>query len=448
MPVIAPFKALRYGAPLASQMSKLVAPPYDAISPGEQEALHAAHPNNVVRLILAKDGAHADRYATAAQTLGSWLEKGVLVEDDTPALYVYAQRYTLPTGEELSREGCIAAVKLEPFAPPSPGTDLGHGVKAHERTLEPPLEDRLKVMMATQANLSQPFALYQDAEREIDTRLARHRGEPVLRFRTADGVTHALWRVLDAGAIAFVAGRLRDAALVIVDGQHRYEAALRYRDAMRQKHPNAGPDASFEYLPMFLCNAADPGLTVLPTHRLLAPGTELNPDKLIEGLSKHFFITQRLTPPATSHGARLLARELKAAGERGPCFAVTVPKMPTTLMCILKPGLDLSELPGLPAADSLRMLDVTVLHALCLEALLAQPAGRLEYEHDASVALDRVMSARNPAGFFLPATRIEQIFAAAKASERMPPKSTLFYPHLASGLILRRLDASTRVTPV
>jgi uncharacterized protein (DUF1015 family) len=441
MPAVLPFRALRYSPQLGPQMAKLVAPPYDVITPAEQDALYAAHPHNIVRLILAKEGPLGDRYASAARDLAEWRAHGVLVEDAQPSLYVYAQRYKLPTGEEHTRQGFVAAVRIE---------EPGEGVKAHERTLAAPLEDRFRLMMATHANLSQVFALYRDPERAIDSVLTTHRGAPVASFTTSDGIEHTLWRVTDAGALATVRERLAREACIIADGHHRYETSLRYRNEMRARHPEAGPNASFEFVTVFLCNTSDPGLTILPTHRLLAAGAPFDAAKLRIGLQKHFFVTERMTPPPTNHGARLLARELQSASEKGPCFAVSVPSMPTTLVCILKPDLDLNALEGMPRAASLQKLDVTVLHQLCLEPLLgvtaeAARAGTLEYEHDTGAALTRLRERKNAACFFLPPTRIEQVFEVAAAGERMPQKSTFFFPKIASGLVLRAIDPSNRL---
>lgn len=435
MPVIAPFKALRYSARLAPHLAKLVAP--QSTSPTQLDALHAAHANNVAHLAWPRE-AGAEPFSAAARAVGEWLEKGVLVEDDRPALYVYAQRFTRAGGEEQTREGVFAAVRLDQL----PALERTGAAVAARRS------EHEALLSATQVNISPPVALYEDAERSLDARLAQVRGEPIARLRTSDEVQHALWRVTDPSALAFATERLAHTNLVLADGHERTEAALRHRDAMRAKYPDAGPDASFEFISMFLCASAHPALNIVPTHRVLAAGEALNPDKLIAGLSKHFFITQRLTPPATSHGARLLMRELASASEKGPSFAVSVPKMPTTLVCILKPGTDLGALPGMPSAEALRALDVTALHALCLEPLLgigADTRGRLDFEEDTTAALQHIAAGRNPAVFFLPPARVEQVLATAQAGVRMPPRTLSLHPQLATGLVMRRVDPSARL---
>lgn len=441
MPVIAPFAALRYSAALAPQMSKLVAPPYDTICPAEQEALRAVHPNNVVRLILGKEGPAEARYQSAARELAEWRERGVLAEDRTAGLYVYTQRFTLPTGEEHTRQGFMALVRL------------GEGLVSHEQTVDAVREDRLELLRATSTNLSPLFALYRDPERALDPLLLRERGDaPLQQFRTPDGLQHALWSVTEPETIRRVQDRLAGQLLVVADGQHRLEAALLYRDEQRAKHPDAGPDAAFEYALAFLCNSAEPGLHLLPVHRALAQGTALDVAKLRLGLEKHFFVTERLMPPPTAAGARLLGRELKEAATRGPCFAVGVPKMPTMLICILRPGLEPASLPGMPSSPVLRQLDVTALQSLCLGHLLglgpdATATGQLLHEPDTAAALARSRDGRAPAVFFLPAPRVEQVFAVAEANERMPPSSTNFFPKVPSGLALRSIAPAAKVRP-
>jgi uncharacterized protein (DUF1015 family) len=437
MPVLAAFAALRYDSAVVGDLAKVVAPPYDVISPAEQDALYRAHPQNVVRLILAKDSDGADRYASAARDLSDWRARGILKLDPTPALYPYEQRFTLATGEEHTRAGFIALVRLE---------DPGKGVKPHERTLAAPLEDRFRLMSATHANLSQIFAIFRDPAREVDAALSGARGEPVAQARTADGIQHAMWRVTDPAVIAAVAKRLREEPLIIADGHHRYETALRYRAAQRTLQPSASPRASFEYVPMFLCNTADPGLVILPTHRMLRSAEGFDVASLRQRLEEHFHLIERPVPPPTPMGARLVARLLADVAAHGPSFAVVSNALPSMILATVKPKLNLDEIPSVPAAPALRGLDVTALHTLCLERLVGLSAeavtkgGAITYVKDTAEALRLCRAGEVAAGFLLPSTRIEQVAEVAEAGERMPQKSTFFYPKILSGLVLRPIE--------
>jgi uncharacterized protein (DUF1015 family) len=444
MPIIAPFRALRYNAAAVGDLSKVVAPPYDVISPDEQEALYAAHPHNVVRLILAKDAPDRDRYQSAARDLAEWIARGVLAPDPAPAIYPYAQRFTLATGEERTRSGFIALVRLE---------DFGKGVKAHERTLAAPREDRYRLMTATSANLSQVFALYRDPKREVDAAIESARGEPVAQFRTADAVWHTLWRLTDPEAIRGIAARLLHEPLVIADGHHRYETALRYRDEMRRRYPDAPANASFEYMTLFLCNTADPGLVILPTHRLLRPIPGFDPDVLANRLGEYFRISERLVPAPNPAGARSVARTLREHAEMGPTFAVAAAKRPTMLVATVKPNLDLSSIPAMPASPALRKLDVVALHAICLQTILGlspeeiEKGGPIAYVKDFAEAIARSRTGEEfAAAFLLPATHIDHVYEVAEAGERMPQKSTFFYPKILSGLALRKIDPREEVS--
>jgi uncharacterized protein (DUF1015 family) len=260
MAQIAPLRPLRFGS---EDLSRLVSPPYDVISPAERQELERRSPHNVVRLILPEGDGQA-KYENAARILQSFIDQGVLVRDEEPAYYRYRQTFEPPGGgTRITRQGFLALVRLAPFA--------ARIVLPHERTLSGPKEDRLKLFRATRTNLSPGFMLYRDPARKLDEPLAQ--GAVIARFTTADGVDHELAKVTSAAAIAAIGAHLEGGSLLIADGHHRYETALRYSEetdeALRAAGKTIAERAEHHYFMVFLCNGDDPNLVVFPTHRLV-----------------------------------------------------------------------------------------------------------------------------------------------------------------------------------
>ncbi|HRI51769.1 MAG TPA: DUF1015 domain-containing protein, partial [Pseudomonadota bacterium] len=320
MAEIAPFRGILYKpSPAAgNDVSALIAPPYDVISDREQKELEGKSPHNSVKLILPKDrqgGTTDERYEVAAATLSDFLQRGVMARDEQPALYRYHQIFT-PPGEASAppvvRRGFICRVRLHRFAE---GVIL-----PHERTLAGPKADRLKLKRATRTHLSQVFGLYDDPQREADAAFADlEREEPALHGKTSDGVTHRLWRLTDPAAIAVVQRVLRDRSIYIADGHHRYETMLALREELRREPGYCGASSAVEYGSIFLCNVADPGLLVFPTHRVLhsLPGFSL--DALLAKLAGHFRIEEA---PALRAGGAEVRKQLQQRGAAGPSVLV------------------------------------------------------------------------------------------------------------------------------
>lgn len=441
MAEIVPFRGILYRPENRNRpdLSDLLAPPYDVISDAQRQALAARSPFNAVHLILPKDKSGGDsdeRYGEAANALHRWLGASILQRDEQPALYRYHQIFKPPgmqDAPEVVRRGFIARIRLHRFA---------EGVVLpHERTLAGPKLDRLKLKRATRTHLSQVFGLYDDKERHADDAFAKVESQPpALYGTTEDGVSHRLWRLQDASAIAAIAALLRDKRIYIADGHHRYETMLALREELRQDPSYCGLDSSVEYGSIFLCNASDPGLLIFPTHRVLAglPGFAL--PELLARLEEKFEIDEQGVQDAAAVQAMLQSK-----GERGPSF----------LLCSGSRRIYLTLRPAAAAAASgpmvLRSLDVTVLHSLVFEEALgidraAQEAQTyLRYIKDTPQALSAALDPAVQAVFVLNPTRVEQVMAVAEAGEVMPQKSTYFYPKIASGLVLNPFDPEERV---
>jgi uncharacterized protein (DUF1015 family) len=434
MAAIAPFMGLRYDLSRVGDAARVLAPPYDVIGQAERQELEARHPENVVRLELPRGDGEA-RYAGAARLLSTWTAGGVLRADPEPAAYLYEQQFTWAE-RAYTRRGFIAAVRLEPFE--------RRVVLPHERTLSAPKEDRRRLMRATGAQISPVFGLYRDAEGAAEAELAAATaGATDLDATTADGVRHRMWVVTDAQRLGRLAAVLRDKQILIADGHHRYETLLALRDELRPAGAPPGTAAA-DFGMMFLARAEDPGLLVLPTHRLVSDLPAFDAAALRAAAAPAFEVTRGDERTAGAIEERLgRARQEATAGRA--VFALRVRGERETTWLAQKPIVDLSAL-GPPA---LRNLDVTVLHGVLLAPLLGIDAAAMErqaflsYTHDTAEALARVERGEVQAAFLMNATPVAQVLAACEAGFVLPQKSTYFQPKLATGLVMYRLDGRT-----
>ena len=426
MPVVRPFRALRYPADTVD-LARVVAPPYDVIDPARQAELLGRDPRNVVRLDLplAEPGEEPDvRYRRAARTLAEWRSSGVLRADPHPAFYAYEQTYRRPGSDDVrSQRGFFGRLRIEPY---------DGGVRRHERTLPAPREDRYRLLRATGVNTSPVVMLYEDptgtASRILEAVAAT---TPAAELTDDDGVGHRLWVVIESetlGALASAAGR---APLTVADGHHRYETALRYRDERRVGAPAGDPDPAWDYTLALFLDAAHEPLTTLPTHRVIRSLGDAWLAGARGGLEEWFAIED------FDSGDELVAA-FGASREGGDGrFGLWT----------RDGGLRLQARPETFTAalgdDAVSRLDVTRL-GLVLERLLGlgpeeiAAGDRLEYTHDATEAIARVD--RNAAGadaaFLLEATPVSAVLDVAAAGGVMPQKSTYFYPKALTGLVI------------
>ena len=440
MAEIAAFRGILYD-PKKVAPSKVLAPPYDVISDEERWRLADLDAHNCVRLILPKDehGEDSDgKYAEAARLLQSWLADGTLARDERPALYRYQQTFTLE-GQTATRSGFICRVRLHRF-------DEGV-ILRHERTLAGPKADRLKLKRACMAHLSQIFGLYSDPSRLADELFApTEREAPVLAGTTSDGVAQKLWRLTDPALQARIIGLLSDKKIYIADGHHRYETMIALRDELREKHPQRPARSAIDYGTIFLSNMDDPSLLVFPTHRVLHGLQGFDRATMLDKASAYFDIT----PSGSEAGDALeLRARLAELGRRGPTFGVH--SAGTLVYLTLKAGAPLDRIASLSGPAVLRELDVTVLHAVVIEAILGidraaqEKQTNLRYLKDTRAALAAASEPDVQAVFLMNPTPVAQVRAVSDAGEVMPQKSTFFYPKLASGLVINPIDPAEAV---
>lgn len=435
MAEIRPFRALRF-TEAAGPLSEVVCPPYDIISEEQRQGYLARNANNIIRLELPREG--VDPYATAGEVLNRMLAEGTLAQDTVPALYIYEIEFSLDGMSDISAMyggtysvyGIVAQVHLEEF-------DKGI-VLPHEETLSKAKQDRFNLMKATACNFSDVYSLYNDSEGEgsVDDLLAiAMKEQPTAVLTDEAGLTHRLWALTDAAMIAAIQARLADTKLYIADGHHRYETAINYRNWLREQGVPVGADS--DYIMMMLVEMNHPGLVVFPTHRLLRDLPDFDPAALLDACRDRFDIEEGL--PLSAIDERL--EHAYKNGQRA--FGFYVGGDTAAVLTLRDLAVMDAELPTLSEAS--RRLDVNVLHTLILEqklgidkANMAQQIN-LTYTRSLTEAIEGVRSGAYQATFLLNPTRVSEIRDVAAAGEKMPQKSTYFYPKLITGLTVNRL---------
>ena len=446
MAIIKGLRGLRF-TPAAGEISELCCPPYDVISDGQRREYLSRNPHNVIRLELPKEG--ADPYAEAARVLNEWLDGGILTRDEE-SLYLYEEEFSA-NGERVKVKGLICRVRLEEF---EKGVIL-----PHESTLSKAKEDRLSLMKATGCNFSQIYSLYMDEDRAIRPRVdALSSGAPQVEFPDADGVVHRLWQVTDQAEIAAISEAFLNRKLFIADGHHRYETGLNYRDYMRSIGKAREGDGC-DYIMMMLVEMENEGLRVLPTHRLIRGLNGFSRDSLISAASRYFEVQtvrfarrrglvgrfRKNTSEEDRDPAYMAEKALRAYYDKNQTAFVLYSGGDSFDLLILRDNKVMSgRMPG--CSEALRNLDVSVLHTLLLEDVLgidkANMADQtsLTYVKLAGEAIAAVRAGEAQGAFILNPTRVSEIRDVAAAGEKMPQKSTYFYPKLITGLVMNQLD--------
>jgi len=436
---VQPFPGLRF--PKDANISDVLCPPFDIISPDEQRELYQRSPFNIVRLeygeTSAADTPTDNRYTRAAATLREWIERDVLIRENFPTLYVYDQEFT-HLGQRLTRRGLFARVRLHNW-------DEGI-IRPHEHTLSRPKEDRLLLLRACRVNVSPVLGLYRDPAGDIGKTIEEARGRsPLLEAADREGAGHHLYPITDRTALDRVSELFREKGIYIIDGHHRYETALAYRDERRAQATRWTGEEGENFVLMALVAREDPGLVVLPTHRLLR--TAALPTDFAARLERTFHL-EDVSGDLGDGGWPAMEALLAAAGRRGIAIGIAGRDDKLRLIATVKDPEEAAKLmpPGRPA--SWRHLDAAVLQELVLGKMLgiseqsmtsaAEPP--VEFTDDGEEALRMVESGRYTLAFFLNATPPERVLEVADAGERMPQKSTYFYPKLPTGLVMYPLD--------
>lgn len=420
MATVKEFGALRF-TEKAGAKSELCCPPYDIISPKEKENFLNNNPLNIIRLELPEQTESG--YALAGSTLENWVNEGILEKDKEDCLYIYEEKFSVK-GVNYSFKGIVARVKLHPF---SDGVVL-----PHEETLSKAKTDRLNLMSATGCNFSQIYSLYSDKEGKSSALIEEmSKGAPDTTFTDGEGVTHSLWVVPKNDKTEALCRFFDDKKLYIADGHHRYETALNYQKKLKSEGVCC-PAA--DYIMMFLIDMENDGLVVFPTHRIVRDLEALDEEKLLNDCSENFYVE--------SCCENEIEAKLDAAYKEGKKAFGFVGKTKTAILTLKDIAVMDKFLPAASAA--LKGLDVSVLHTLILENVLGIDKENMAKQINLTytrVFDEAVESAKGKANcsFILNPTRVEEIAAVSAAGEKMPQKSTYFYPKLITGLVMNKM---------
>jgi len=448
---ILPFYGITYNRSKIKDYGLVLTQPYDKITPEMQATYYKRNPYNLVRITKGKDlkgdNDNNNKYTRAAEFLETWLKKNILARDNKRAIYAYHQEYHPPIKGKAAytveiRKGFIALMHLVEFGK--------GGVHPHERTLLKPKQDRLSTMRAVGGSTGQIFMLYSDPKLIINSALAKvtdHRA-PDIKLKDDDGVVHKLWKVTDPKIIKTVQHTMKNRDVFIADGHHRYETALNYLNEMRALGLKCIGNESFENRMMTFVNMDDKGLTVLPTHRLIFGIKNLSFNNLLDKLKQYFWINEYpcRSPKEEKASRNEFSEDLRMTGQKAHAFGLIVKGVKKYFILTLKNDKIMDRVITEKQSPTWKRLDVTVLHSLILEKLLGinkeQVANEenVNYIRSEDEALDSVRKGGYQMAFILNPTKIEEVKNVSLKGERMPQKSTDFYPKLLSGIVISKVN--------
>lgn len=440
MATVLPFKGILYNPAINADPADVTTPPYDVISPDEQAAFYDRHPNNIIRLILNRgketDTATDNPHTRSAAYFRQWLSEGILKRDDQEALYLKSITYS-HAGESITRYGLIARVGIEPFEK--------RIVLPHEKTFSKVRSERLDLLKATHCNYCPIFSLYPD-EHGILASLnqAVDPSAPDVDFIDNQTHRHQLWRITDPAIHRQVKDAMRQKRLFIADGHHRYETALNFRNQLQATDAAFDESHPANYVMMYLCSMSDPGLIILPAHRLLKAVSGDDIAQAMDALHGYFEVARYpFTPANRLEVERRFLADLSHRADR-QSIGMYAHRSPVFYLLTLTPGV-MDELFGTELDAVLRSLDVTVLTRLIFMKVLGFDQQRLDnekligYASTADKAFDAIDSGNYDVAFILNPTRIAQVRDVAQRGLIMPRKSTYFYPKVKSGLVMNAL---------
>jgi uncharacterized protein (DUF1015 family) len=446
---VRPFRALHYDPARVSNIGLCLSRPYDVISAEQQQAYYSLHPHNVIRLILNQeqpgDDERNNRYTRARDLLAAWRREGILRSTQRPSFWVYEQEFDIPEIGRKKVKGFIGLVRLQ---------DYENGrILPHEKILTRPLEDRIRLTERTETQFEYIWAIYQDKAYVIDNILDDTEQEaPIIDFYEQETfVRHRMWRLVDPQRCQAITRTMERLKIYIADGHHRYQAMLTIRDRMRALHPDAAREAPWKYIMMFLVNSEHEGLTILPTHRLLHD-LDLRRRSLADlnlSIQEHFHVKSY---PFNDESAPIVRRrwlrDLRDAEPGVHKFGALIAGLNRYFLITLRDAEAYEEMVEIASSSAWKMLDVNILNTLILNRIIGITEEELaaqvnvEYTKDVDAALEAVRSGKMQVALILNSTRLQDIFTIAENRERMPRKSTHFYPKPLSGLVFFPMNGS------
>ena len=421
------FKAVVYNPEVIGDFKNVVCPPYDVISPQAQDMLSERSVHNFIHILLAKDSPTDDKYRRAAAIFRSWLKDRVMVQDEHPAVYFYSQQYVI-RGEKKTRLGFISLLRL--------GDEKSSAVFGHENTHNAAKLDRFKLMKQVKANLSPIFIIFLDKKRIIQRIFQKHipLAKPFIEVIDDEKTVHKLWRLDDARVLKTIDSSMNGENMFIADGHHRYEVAFAYRDLMREKLGDAFTgEEDFNYCLAYFTNTDYRGLSILPIHRLIKLDTQLDLDDFIVKSKEYFDVDQ------LKDRTRFFFLLQKAGCTE---HLLGLYKDKKYFLLRLKNVKMLDKLIA-DKPKEYRSLDVAILNYLVFKNILKLDLNNLpaiKYSPDPYELMEEVDSDLLKVAFFLNPVKMQQIINIATSGNKMPPKSTYFYPKVLSGLVVNKLE--------
>ena len=438
---IIPFRGIYYNTNKIDSLTKVVTPPYDVISEEEKEKFYKSHPQNIIRLILG-DSAEEENskngwYSQAAFLFNKWLSEDILIQDQSPAIYLTTDEF-LFENKNITRHGLIALAAIEPF-------DKGI-VLPHERTYSKVKSERLELFKKCHANFSSIFSLYQDEDNNIIKSLKQSVSgmSPKADFFDMYGHRHKIWRIIDKKAHNDVSEAMKEKTIFIADGHHRYETALNYRDWIAENNPAFNDKHPANYVMMYLCSMKDPGLKILPAHRVITWKHYQGAASFVQDSEKYFEISKFLSIDNDRTKTEKEFIEALKSNKSRNTIGVFMKDSPSLYLLQLKQNV-MDKMFGNELSEAIKNLDVTVLTRLIFMEILGFNQNMLDdeklfsYITSAHGAIDKVASGFGDIAFILNPTRIEQVREIAEAGEIMPRKSTYFYPKVITGQLINKI---------
>ncbi len=447
---VRPFRAIHYDPKVVGDVGPCLSQPYDVISPAQQETYYRQHPNNVVRLILNKiektDTESDNRYTRAKGLLEDWRKTGVLHPTRVPSFWMYEQQFDLPDIGRKKVKGFIGAVRLRDYEE--------RRILPHEKVIKGPLEDRIRLTQVTNTQFEYIWSLYRDEAYVIDDILdSEEKLSPIIDYyEPSSGVNHRMWRLMDPATCDVITRTMADRKIYIADGHHRYKTMLTIRDEMRRRFPDAGPDAPWEFIMMFLTNTEHEGLTILPTHRMLHNVRVDSLNRLGADILDHFHVKKYPFRDGDEPEARRKwLRDLRAmeAGEHK--IGAYIVNTNGYYLLTLRDRESYAEFVDLDFSAEWKLLDVNILNTLIMENILGTPEdqlsaqGNITYTKDVEEAISTARSGDAQVAFILNPTALKDVITIAENNEIMPRKSTYFYPKPVSGLVFYPMEAGFHV---
>lgn len=446
---IIPFKGICFNKKLFKSPDVFTCWPYDVINKKQQDMFYKKGQYNIIRVTLGKEKASDtpkdDKYTRAKKYFNDWLKKNILVQDEEPGFYIYEQIYKIPYSgnEKKTITGFIGLIKLQDYQEKK--------IIPHEDVLKKPLADRFHLVKATHAQTCAIYGLYEDEKNNIDEILENYKKthKPEYNYQENHSVTHRFWTLNDSALIERIQKVINSKKIYIADGHHRYHTMLNYRNYYKEKHniPN-NVEHSVDYIMMYLVNSSHQGLSVLPYHRILYNLKEMKLKKLLEHIKDYFHLkvfTFNNEVEERKERERLLYF-LKTTPSNEHSFGIYIKKLKRFFLLTLKNQEAYLEMGDINHSKIWKTLEVSIIHTLLIDHILQlsykdiSEQVYIDYTKDYMEALEKVKKDKHQVAIIVNPTRVDQILQIAKLSEKMPQKSTYFYPKISTGFVMYKMD--------